>query len=160
MPAGTLPPGRVRHAPGRLGELLRDTTLSDALVEPTAIWLRLRDGLAWSQRGGEVQKALAEALADRDGWEISPAPGDVLERVTTDVLAGSLGEFVGSHGGSVVARRDGEDVEVHLGGACEHCPAAEYTLRLRLLDAMKRRCPDVVASGHGHGRLRLHLPPK
>lgn len=157
MPAGTLPHGRVRRAPGALGEILRDGTMSDALVEHTAVWLWLREGLSWSAYGGTVQRALREALAEPGGWEIDPAPGEVLERVTADLLAGTVGDFVRSHGGSVAAHRDGNAVEVHLGGACEHCPAAEHTLRLRLLDALRRRCPDVVESDRGRGRLRLHL---
>lgn len=157
IPAGTLPSGKVRHAPSRLGELLSDTTLSDALVEPTAVWLRLRDGLLWSQRGGEVQTALQEALADPLTWEIDPAPGEVLERVTSDLLDGSVGDFVRSHGGSAVAQRDGDDVVVRLGGACEHCTAAEFTLRMRLLDALRRRLPDVAELDSGHGQLRLRL---
>jgi Fe-S cluster biogenesis protein NfuA len=160
IPAGGLTPGRVRRAPGALGEIVRDGTISDALVEHTAVWLWLRDGLSWSAHGGTVQRALREALAEPGGWEIDPAPGEVLELVTADLLAGTVGDFVRSHGGSVAAQRDGDDVEVHLGGACEHCPAAEHTLRSRLLDALRRRCPDVVESDRGRGRLRLHLNPQ
>ena len=175
MPAGLLPAGRVRRAPGRLGEMLcqgtlsdaplsdaplSDAPLSDALVEPTALWLWLREGLSWSTYGRDVQAALPAALDRPDEWEIEPAPGEVLYRVTADLLAGSVGDFVRSHGGSVQARRDGEEVEVRLGGACEHCPAAEHTLRARLLDAMRRRCPDVGASDAGRGSLRLRLSPE
>jgi Fe/S biogenesis protein NfuA len=104
-----------------------------------------------------VQGALRQALADPAGWKIEPAPGEVLEAVTADLLTGSVGDFVRSHGGSVESHRDGEDVEVRLGGACEHCPAAEYTLRLRLLEAMRRRCPEIVESDRGAGTLRLSL---
>jgi Fe/S biogenesis protein NfuA len=157
MPAGILPAGRVRRAPGQLGELLSEGTLSGALVEYTAVWLWLREGLAWSAKGNCVQGALRQALADPAGWEIEPAPGEVLEAVTADLLTGSVGDFVRSHGGSVESHRDGEDVEVRLGGACEHCPAAEHTLRLRLLEAMRRRCPEIVESDRGAGTLRLSL---
>lgn len=160
MPAGSLSPGRVRRAPAPLGEILSGGIISDALVEHTAVWLWLREGLSWSAYGSTVQGALSDALAEPGGWEIDPAPGEVLERVTADLLAGTVGEFVRSHGGSVAAQRDGDDVEVHLGGACEHCPAAEHTLRLRLLDALRRRCPDVVESDRGRGRLRLRLGPQ
>lgn len=159
IPAGTLPSGRVRRAPGRLGEMFGAGILSGALVETTAVWLWLQDGLTWSAKGNAVQSALREALADPECWEIDPAPGEVLERVTADLLTGSVGDFIRSHGGSVESYRDGEDVEVRLGGACEHCPAAEYTLRLRLLDAMRRRCPAVVESDRGPGTLRLSLRP-
>ena len=158
MPGGTLPTGLLRGAPGRLGEMFDDGSLSDGLVEHGAVWLRLAPGSSWSQLGSAVQKALREALADPQGWTIEPAPGEVLERVTADLLAGTVGDFVRSHGGSVAAHRDGGQVVVRLGGACEHCPAAEYTLALRLLDAVRRRCPDVVEDGRGRGEVRLSLP--
>lgn len=159
MPAGIVPSGRIRRAPGRLGELLGDATLSDALTEPTALWLRLRDGLFWSTYGSEVAAAVQNALSDPLGWEIEPAHGEVLERVTVDLLDGSVGDFVRSHSGSVQAQRDGDDVVIRLGGACEHCAAAEFTLRTRLLDALRRRLPDVTEHDSGPGQLRLRLSP-
>jgi Fe/S biogenesis protein NfuA len=153
----TLPVGRVTRAPGRLGEMLSDATLSDALAEHTAVWLWLREGLSWSRHGTEVRAALRDALADPAGWVVVPAPGEVLEHVTTDLLTGSVGDFIRSHGGSVLARRSGDEVAVLLGGACEHCPAAGHTLRLRLLEALRRRCPDLIETGSGAGQLRLRL---
>ena len=157
VPSGTVPTGRVRSAPGRLGELIGGGTLSDALVEPTAVWLWLRDGLSWSGLGTSVQSALREALGDPSRWVVEPAPGEVLERVTTDLLGGSVGDFVRSHGGSVSAGRCGDDVVVRLGGACEHCPAAEFTLRQRLMGELRRRCPDLVEVDRGGGMLTLRL---
>jgi Fe/S biogenesis protein NfuA len=158
VPAGTLPPGRVCRAPGDLGELLSDGTIFDALAEHTAVWLWLRDGLSWAQSGTAVQAALREALADPGGWVVRAAPGEVLEHVTADLLAGPVGDFVRSHGGSVTARpADDGAVSVRLGGACEHCPAAEYTLRSRLLDALRTRCPDLVEVERGSGGLTLTL---
>lgn len=158
VPGGSVAVGRVRHAPGRLGEMLSEGMLSDALTEHTAVWLWLRDGLSWAQSGAEVQRALRDALADPDGWVVEPAPGEVLERVTADLLAGSVGDFVRSHGGSVTARPAGGDaVAVQLGGACEHCPAAEFTLRARLLGELRRRCPDLVEVDHGRGGLTLTI---
>lgn len=159
IPAGTLPPGRVRAAPGQLGAMFADGTLTGGLVEHGAVWLWLRDGQSWEARGGAVRSALSAALEDPGGWGVDPAPGEVLDRVTTDLLGGSVGDFVRSHGGSVSAQRHGDTVTVQLGGACEHCPAAEYTLRLRLLEALRRRCPDLVDTGGGHGQISLQLHP-
>ena len=158
VPAGSLTAGRVRRAPGRFGEMLDEGMFSDALVEHTAVWLWLRDGLSWAQQGPAVQSALREALADPDGWGLEPAAGRVLEHVTADLLAGPVGDFVRSHGGTVTARPVGGDaVAVQLGGACEHCPAAGHTLRLRLVDELRRRCPDLVEMDSGHGGLTLTL---
>lgn len=158
VPAGLLRTGRVRQAPGRLGEMLCDGTFSDALTEHSAVWLWLRDGLSWSASGATVQSALREALADPDGWVVERAPGEVLEHVTNDLLAGSVGDFVRSHGGSVTARPvDGDAVAVQLGGACEHCAAAEFTLRARLLGELRKRCPDLVEVERGRGGLTLTL---
>lgn len=159
IPAGLLPTGRVRTAPGRLGELLADGTLSDALVEHSAVWLWVREPQSWGLLGAQVQAALRASLADPRGWAIEPAPGEVLERVIADVLEGSVGDFVRSHGGSArCCRVDDHAVEVTLGGACEHCPAAGFTLRARLLGALRERCPDLAEADTGaHGRLTLTL---
>ena len=157
VPAGLLPAGRARLAPGRLGEMLREGTFSDALTENTAVWLWLRDGLSWSTVGTSVQAALREALGDPLGWTVEPAPGEVLEHVTADLLAGSVGDFVRSHGGSVRTHRSGDTVTVRLGGACEHCPAAGMTLRGRLIGELRGRCPDLVEVDHASRELTLTL---
>ena len=159
VPAGLLPTGRAAEAPGRLGAMLADGTLSDALVEHTAVWLWVCDPQSWGLLGSEVQTALREALADPEGWVVEPAPGEVLERVTADVLEGPVGDFMRSHGGSARCGRIGaRAVEVALGGACEHCPAAGFTLRQRLLSALRERCPDLAEVDSGsHGRLTLTL---
>lgn len=158
VPAGSISVGRVRRAPGRFGEMLSEGMFSDALTEHTAVWLWLADGQSWAKAGPVVQSALRDALADPDGWVVEPAPGEVLERVTADLLAGSVGDFVRSHGGSVTAQSVGNDaVAVQLGGACEHCAAAEITLRARLLGELRRRCPDLVEVAGGSGGLTLTL---
>ena len=149
--------GRVVTAPGSLGGLFADGTLSAGLVEPTAVWLWLRDGLSWRSQGAAVSAALREALVVPDEWVVKPAPGEVLERVVADLLDGSVGDFVRSHGGSVAAERDGDMVSIHLGGACENCPAADHTLRARLIGELQRRCPDVVELNSRGGRLTLSL---
>lgn len=158
LPSGTPAVGRVRSAPGRLGELLDDGTLRDALAEPGALWLWLCEGQSWARWGAPVQGALRAALADPGGWVVTPAPGEVLARVTADLLDGSVGDFVRSHGGSVRAERVGDDaVALTLGGACEHCAAAEHTLRSRLMEQLRRRCPDVTEVERGRGQLILRL---
>lgn len=149
--------GRVVGAPGELGRRFADGTLSAGLVEHTAVWLWLRDGLSWRDEGPAVSAALRAALAEPSGWIIEPAAGEILERVTLDLLDGSVGDFVRSHGGSVAAERDGEVVTVKLGGACEHCPAAEHTLHQRLIGELRRRCPDLMELDSRGGRLTLSL---
>ena len=79
------------------------------------------------------------------------------EHVTADLLAGSVGEFVRSHGGSVGTHRAGEIVTVRLGGACEHCPAAGLTLRGRLIGELRSRCPDLVEVEQDGKQLTLTL---
>ncbi|MCB1264086.1 MAG: NifU family protein [Mycobacterium sp.] len=159
LPPGALPAGRVRTAPGRLGEMFADETLSAGLVEHTAVWLWLRDELSWSTVGPQVAKALRAALEHPGDWVIDPDPGEVLFRVTNDLLDGSVGDFIRSHGGSVAAERAGDDVAVTLGGACARCAAADHTLRGRLLEGLRGRCPDLVASGPDTEGLTLRLHP-
>jgi Fe/S biogenesis protein NfuA len=160
VPPGLLTPGRIRRAPGAVGRLFADGTLTAGMAEHTAVWLWLRDDLSWRRLGRAVDRALRDGLLAPEGWDITPAPGDVLERVTADLLDGSVGDFVRSHGGSATARRlDGGVIEVQLGGACEHCSAAGHTLRLRLLGELRRRCPDLVElePDHEDGRLTVCL---
>ena len=152
-----VPAGRVVNAPGDLGRRFADGTLSAGLVERTAVWLWLRDGLSWRDEGPAVSAALRAALAEPQGWVVEPAPGEILERVTLDLIDGSVGDFVRSHGGSVAAERDGDVVTIQLGGACEHCPAAEHTLQQRLIGELRRRCPDLVELDARDGRLNLSL---
>ncbi len=137
--------------------MFADGTLS-GLSEHGALWLHLRADESWAQCGAAVHTALREAVSDPAGWTVEPAPGDVLARVLTDLLDGSVGEFVRSHGGSVRTERvDADAVAVTLGGACEHCPAAEHTLRARLMEKLSQRCPDVTEIDRGRGRLTLTL---
>lgn len=163
MPPGLVATGWVRSAPGALGEMLASGALTAGLVEATAMWLWLREDLSWRQQGGPVDRALRDALAVSDGWEIEPAPGDVLERVTTDLLDGTVGDFLRSHGGTATAQRlESDAVEIQLGGACEHCSAAGHTLRLRLLGELQRRCPDLIeldGEQPADGRLTVSLTP-
>lgn len=158
MPAGRLPVGRVRRAPGELGAMFDAGTLTAGLVEHTALWLWVSADTSWAAHGRAVQSALRAALEHPDRWVIEPAPGEVLARVTADLLDGPVGDFVRSHGGSARTELSGDGtVAVHLGGACEHCPAADLTLRQRLMNELRRRCPDVVEVDRGPKRLVLAL---
>ena len=152
-----VPTGRVVSAPGDLGRRFADGTLSAGLVEHTAGGLWLRAGLSWRDEGPAVSAALRAALAEPEAWVVEPARGEILEHVTLDLLDGSVGDFVRSHGGSVAAERDGDVVTIQLGGACEHCPAAEHTLHQRLIGELRRRCPDLVELNSRGGRLNLSL---
>ena len=108
VPPGSLPPGRIRTAPGELGALFDDGTLTGGLVEHGAVWLWLRDGLSWRERGRAVEAALREALGEPADWVVEPAPGEVLMRVMADLIDGSVGDFVRSHGGTVTAAPAGD----------------------------------------------------
>ncbi len=159
VPPGSLPPGRIRTAPGELGALFDDGTLTRGLVEHGAVWLWLRDGLSWRERGRTVEAALRDALTEPDGWVVDAAPGEVLMRVMADLIDGSIGEFVRSHGGTVTAEAAGDEVVVQLGGACARCTAAEQTLRQRLLGELRQRCPGLVEVDSRGDRLVVGLTP-
>ena len=66
--------------------MFADGTLTAGLVEHGAVWLWLHDGQSWEARGTAVRSALSATLEDPGGWGIDPAPGEVLHRVTTDLL--------------------------------------------------------------------------
>ncbi|GAB2884275.1 NifU family protein [Nocardioides pacificus] len=154
MPGGVLPTGRLVRAPGRLGSLLADATITAGLVEHAGLWLWLRADLSWGAWGAAVRSALHEALEAPTDWEVEPAPDEIMRRVAADVLAGPAGDYVRSHGGLVDVADVGADVEagveggvlvLELGGACAGCPAMAWTLRDRLETALRKRLPDLVA---------------
>ena len=159
VPPGGLPSGRIRTAPGGLGALFADGTLTGGLVEHGAVWLWLRDGLSWREQGRTVEAALRDALVEPADWVIEPAPAEVLMRVMTDLIDGSVGDFVRSHGGTMTAEPAGEQVAVQLGGACAGCTAAEQTLRQRLLGELRQRCPGLVEVDSRGDRLVVGLTP-
>ncbi|MFG2561987.1 NifU family protein [Streptomyces sp. NPDC048496] len=95
------------------------------------------------------RSALHAALDEPAGW--IPAVGSdhsgddaLLHSVAREVLAGEVGDFARSHGGSIDLGdvRDGI-VIVRLGGACHGCPASWFTLHQRLERQLRRRHPGL-----------------
>ncbi|MFC8419817.1 NifU family protein [Streptomyces sp. NPDC057236] len=150
IPAGILTgPGPLAEVPAPLAALLADGTLAQITLEGEAVVTRLGAGRTWLEEGARVRTALHTALDDPAGWipGTGTAPGDDDARlygVAQDVLAGEVGEFARSHGGSIdlVEVRDGI-VTVRLGGACHGCPASWFTLHQRLERRLRRRHPGL-----------------
>lgn len=162
-PAGVLPlTGTPAAVPAGLTALLRDGTLAEISVEAAAVVTTLADGQDWSRHGTRVRSALHEALAQPEEW----TPGEVrdedrdeeLRAAATAVIDGQAGELALSHGGHIelVDVHDGV-VTVTMTGACRGCPAAGITLRHRLADQIRRRCPDLRAVVEA--RASQALPP-
>jgi Fe/S biogenesis protein NfuA len=145
VPAGLVPTGRVRRAPDELGRLFADGTLTAGLVGHVSVWLWLRPGSSWRDEGPRVRSALQRALAVPTGWLVEPAADEVLARVSNELLDGSVGDYVRSHGGAVEvsAVTDGT-VELRFGGVCAECPALGLTMQRRVERALRSRWPDVV----------------
>ncbi|MFI1164421.1 NifU family protein [Streptomyces sp. NPDC020801] len=148
IPAGTLtgtgPPAGV---PAPLAALLADGTLTGVTVEPAAVVTVLGTDRHWTQEGPRVRTALHAALDDPTGWILPAGTGPrrddaLLYAAARDVLAGPVGDFARSHGGRIdlVDVRDGI-VTVRLGGACNGCPAAWFTLHQRLERELRRHHP-------------------
>lgn len=156
LPAGLLPvDGAVTTAPGALGRMLDDGTLTEVRVEAGALLAR-SGGTSWRTLGDPVRSALQESLAAPDGWVVGDGaaaadvlhprePDDALTTAVHEVLTGPTGDFVRSHGGQVevVAVAD-RCVDVRLSGACAHCPAAFFTLHGRLEQDLRTRYPELV----------------
>jgi len=151
VPTGILPgTGRLAEVPAPLAALLADSTLAEVTLEPAAVVTCLGAGRTWSEEGARVRTALHAALDDPAGW--IPATGadqghdDVLLRsAAQEVLAGEVGDFARSHGGTIdlVDVHDGV-VTVRLGGACHGCPASWFTLHQRLERRLRRAHPGLV----------------
>ena len=93
--------------------------------------------LAGSAPAGFASAGFASAAAE-------VGDDDALRAAAQDLLAGELGSFAASHGGRIdLADVRDSVVTVRLGGACHGCPAARVTLRQRLEDRLRRRCPGL-----------------
>ncbi|WP_066972246.1 NifU family protein [Streptomyces sp. NRRL F-4489] len=141
--------GPLAGVPAPLAALLDDGTLAEVTAEPTAVVTRLGEGRSWSGDGARVRTALHNALADPTGWAPAdrpdrPGDDDLLAAAARDLLAGPVGAFARSHGGSIelLGVRDGV-VTVRLGGACHGCAAAWLTLHWRLERELRRRHPGL-----------------
>ncbi|MBY0441701.1 MAG: NifU family protein, partial [Mycobacteriaceae bacterium] len=99
-----LPPiGTVRRAPGHLGALLHDGVIEELLVRATDMALTLSAGNSWRQYGDQIRDALTDALQDPASWQVEAEANDTtrLTEITTELLAGPIGDLATSHGGSI-----------------------------------------------------------
>ncbi|WP_327318789.1 NifU family protein [Streptomyces sp. NBC_01235] len=150
IPAGTLDgTGPLAEVPEPLAALLTDGTLTQIALEPAAVVTRLGADRTWPEEGARVRSALHAALDDPAGWipatGTAPCDDDAqLYGVAREVLAGEVGDFARSHGGTIdlVDVRDGV-VTVRLGGACHGCPASWFTLHQRLERQLRRHHPGL-----------------
>ncbi len=150
-PGTPLPePGTVVRAPAALAALLADGTLDEVRVLPGCIATRAAAGTDWRRAGADVRRAVAAALAEPSGWEVlplGPATDDArLAEAARDLLAGQVGDYARSHGGSIeLVDVSGGVVAVRLRGTCHGCPASTLTLRHQLEARLREREPGLVA---------------
>lgn len=162
VPVGALPViGAIATAPAALGVLLRTGVVQALEAETQAVVVRLAEGRDWAEEGARVRDALAAALLLPLDWRpaVAATEDDLLRATLQDVLAGSAGEFIRSHGGEVVivSVADGR-VAVRMAGACAHCPALAFTLHGRLESELRRRFPALIEVREASGReLRARL---
>jgi Fe-S cluster biogenesis protein NfuA len=167
IPVGVLPfTGAPAVVPEPLADLLAGGILAGVSVEPGAVVTVLAPGRRWASDGPRVRSALHAALADPPGWLPdtggggSPEPAALADEVLRDMAAalldGEAGDFARSHGGGIelLGVREGV-VTVRLVGACDGCPAAWFTLRHRLEDLLRRRCPGLRAVEAVPNRVRM-----
>ena len=162
MPAGTLDfVGEVASIPTALRPFVDTGVIDTITVDPTAVRIRLREGISWRREGAPIRTALGAALATRHEWRPRTAGSadDVLRAAVDEVLAGEVGDFIRSHGGALTVIEVASGVvTVSLGGTCAHCPASDVTLTDRFEDAVRAMVPSLievrvatatsVASGH------------
>lgn len=141
VPAGTLGfVGEPRCVPAPLAVLLGDGTLDRVSVEPAAVLTT--SGRDWRVVGPAVRTALTQALADPNDWRPPAVQGSVLAAAVEAVIAGEVGDYVRSHGGSArLVGVEGSTATVALAGACATCPARGLTLDERFSRALEALCP-------------------
>jgi Fe-S cluster biogenesis protein NfuA len=157
--------GTPAGLPDPLAALLRDGTLADVRVEPAAVLTALGAGRTWSRDGARIRSALHAALDEPAGWTPADAPtaldDEPLRLAAQALLDGPVGELARSHGGRIelVDVRDGI-VTVRLDGACHGCPAARFTLRQRLENQLRRRCPQLRTVAEAGTRTAARPEPR
>ncbi|MFY1669458.1 NifU family protein [Plantactinospora sp. WMMB334] len=144
LPEVRLPVGRLLHVPAALGELVAGGTVRTAWCEPHALRIELARGLSWREHGAQVRTAIRESLTRLDQWRTDDDRAPLLRTIVDEVLAGTVGAYIRSHGGLVdVVGVTADTVTVALGGACGHCPASVQTLHQRFETAVRQRYPDL-----------------
>ena len=148
LPPGTLPfVGAVRAAPPALQALVDDGVLTGVVVDPDAVRTRIAPGLQWRAVGTAVRDAVASGAADPGRLDPGGA-GDhrgTLRAAVEQVLAGEVGDYVRSHGGSLeLVAVEGDRVAMRFSGACAHCPASDPTLTGRFEAAVRARFPGLA----------------
>lgn len=148
VPSGNLPPrGAVREAPDPLGGWLGRGVITEMLVGGAEVLITLSNGHTWREFGDEIRDALSDALRARSGWRVEPSTSadDRLAEIVRELLAGQVGAYAQSHGGTIeLISVQGDDVKVRLAGACRGCPASGATLTDRLQHELRRRAGDQV----------------
>lgn len=139
-----LPAGEVVKAPGTLGPLIEYGILTRVLAEPEGLWTWLAEGYSWVEHGPRIRDAVAAAL-QLDGWGVQEGSDQLLRLITAHVLEFELGPYIASHGGMITLNSVAEGrVVLDFGGTCGDCPAAGFTLHLRIEKALRRRYPALV----------------
>lgn len=141
--------GWVTNAPGELGQLFENRTLTAGLVARGLVWLWLADGHSWRIEGSRVREALQEALELPESWASTPAGAVLIEKVTEHVLQ-RLDTYINSHGGAItVAGVTDDTVELSFAGACSRCPAAGVTLHQRIEAGIRERVSTPITVREG-----------
>lgn len=158
VPPGNLPPpGRVRHAPDRLGAWLDRGVIDELVVRGADVLITLSAGHSWRDFGDQIRDALCEALLDPTCWQVEPSDdrGELAE-IAAELLAGPIGALAQSHGGSIeLVSVTGNHVTVRLSGSCDGCPAAASTLYEKFQHELQRRVGGHVTVSRESNSLSL-----
>ncbi len=140
--AGT--PARV---PAPLQGLLDDGTVARVDVQAGGVRTTLAAG-DWAAAGPRVRRALEASLVRPEEWAAGdPGAGPdvdelLLASAVRQVIAGEVGDYVRSHGGSArLVEVSGNRATIALDGACAHCPARGSTLQDRFVRAVRALYP-------------------
>lgn len=146
----SMPPG----TPVALADLLLSGAIAGLSVhgEALRVWRSL--DVDWVELAPIVDQAIRRAL-QAGPWLASPTENTAATHIdedsdysltseVTELLAGPVGDYVASHGGSIelVGVHNGV-VQLRLCGACQGCPAATQTLKYGIENQLKACCPQL-----------------
>lgn len=146
--------GHVIDAPDGFANLQASGALDSAQVCAYGVVTRSRIDAdspgSLQTKATQIRQWLTAALQTPGQWQLGSSPKSALDtqltNTTNELLAGEIGEYARSHGGNICLNcvEDGV-VHVNLKGACDGCPAAVFSLQLRLAKRIREANPALVA---------------
>lgn len=108
---------------------IRDAIFDHNLTTVEQVTQHTKAGGACGQCIPEIERIIAEVLAEKAAATCELTPGNEREQKIKDVIDNDIASALGTHGGGIqLVAVDGDKVVVHMEGACKMCSAVNATV--------------------------------